>query len=480
MTLPARAAALRGDDYQHLIGWYWVCQALIDPDIISVTIEDPTGGSFDDLVVRRRTGRSSYQQIKSSNTDETMVDATWLTTARTPTGKSPLQHFHATWTAHRHDHPKPEFRLVTNRAFDPHDPILKLRDKLTHTVIGQLQMKSPRSQAGKARRAWAEHLGISEQELLEFLTDLQFDHEGGEQSWIRQARDAMRAAGLRIDDDAITRGRAVVRDWVKTGAGPQTPDVIRRQVADANLLARQGTLLFAVHAIDRPAHNQQPSVVVDFVDLYDGDTDRERRQLRNPDDWHSVVTPQLTEAVRALEAFGIRRVHIVGAMRLPMWFATGVRLPDIRGWVVSLDQRNVEWRSDISPTNTSAPVLNRVTLNQAHDIAIAIGLTHDPTNDIANYLRQAAIPVAELIVLTTTDGHGQNAVPDAAFALGWAHAARATIRNAIAVTKAPRIHLFLAAPAGAVLMLGHHWNLLPPTTIYEHLNPGYTPTITLT
>jgi len=480
MTLPARAAALRGDDYQHIIGWYWACQALIDTDIISVSVEDAAGGSFDDLVILRRTARGSYEQIKSSNTDETVVDNAWLITPVTATGKSPLQHFHATWAAHRHESPTPEFRLVTNRAFDPADPILKLRDKLTDTVVRLLKTNGPRSRAGKARRKWADHLGISEAELMDFLADLQLHHEGGEASWIRQARDAMRAAGLRTDDDATVRGRDMVRDWVKTGAGPQTPDAIRRQVADANLLARQGTLVLAVHAIDRPAHNLQPSVTVDVVDLYEGDTDRERRQLRNPDDWQRAVAPHLADAVRILETFGVRRVHIIGAMRLPVWFATGVRLPDTRGWVVSLDQRNVEWRSDTPPANVEAPMLGRITLGLGPDLAVAVGLTHNPTNDVVEYLRGAAVQVGELIVLGPPDGPGQHAVPDAAFAVGWAHAARATIRAAVVQATAPRLHLFFAAPAGAALMLGHHWNLMPPTTLYEHLGSGYAPTIAIT
>jgi len=480
MTLPARAAALRGDDYQHIIGWYWACQALVDADIISVSVEDAAGGSFDDLVVLRRAGRGSYEQIKSSNTDETIVDTAWLTTPATATGKSPLQHFHATWAAHRHESPTPEFRFVTNRAFDPADPILKLRDKLTGTVVRLLKAKGPRSRAGRARRQWANHLGISEDELMDFLADFQLHHEGDEASWTRQARDAMRAAGLRTDDDAIVRGRDMVRDWVKTGAGPRTPAAIRRQVAEANLLARQGTLVFAVHAIDRPAHNLQPSVTVDLVDLYKGDTDRERRQLRNPDDWQRVVAPRLADAVRTLEAFGVRRVHVIGAMRLPLWFATGVRLPDTRGWVVSIDQRNIEWRSDTPPANVEAPVLGRTAIGQGPDLAVAVGLTHDPTNDVANYLRDAAAPINELIVLSTTDGPGQNAVPDAAFANGWAHAARASIRNAVSQTTAPRLHLFFAAPAGAILTLGHHWNLMPPTTVYEHLGSSYAPTVTIT
>ncbi|GAA1033304.1 hypothetical protein GCM10009557_34640 [Virgisporangium ochraceum] len=259
VTVPARAAALRGDDYQHIIGWYWACQALIDPDIISVSIEDTAGGAFDDIVVLRHAGPDCYDQIKSSNTDETIVDAAWLTTATATNGKSPLQHFHTTWAAHRHETPRPQFRLITNRAFDPRDPILKLRDKHSNTVARVLQLKGPRSAAGTQRKAWAAHLGITEAELLNFLAEFELHHEGSETSWFRQARDAMRAAGLRTDDDAVIRGRDLVREWVKTGAGPQTRNGIRQQMADADLLARTGTLIFAVHAIDRPAHSLQPA-----------------------------------------------------------------------------------------------------------------------------------------------------------------------------------------------------------------------------
>jgi hypothetical protein len=479
MTVPARAAALRGDDYQHLIGWYWACQSLVDADIISVSIEESAGGAFDDIVVRRHTGRDCYDQIKSSNTDETIVDSVWLTTATAAKGKSPLRHFHATWAAHRHETPRPQFRLTTNRTFDPKDPVLKLRDKHSNTVHRLLQPKSARSFAGKQRKAWATHLGITEAELLEFLSEFELHHEGGETSWFRQARDAMRAAGLRTDDAAVIRGRDLVRDWVKTGAGPQTRDAIRRQVAEADLLARTGTLIFAVHAIDRPAHSLQPAVTVDFVDLYEGATDRERRQLRDPGDWQGVVMPSLAKATRDLEAFGIRRVHITGAMRLPMWFAIGVRLPDIRGWVLSVDQRTDEWRSNTPPAHVDARQIGGVELGQGPDLAVAAALTHEITADVADYLRGVTAPVHELLALGPVSGPGQGAVPNAAFAVGWVHAARARIRDAVKRTGAPRLHLFFAAPQGAVLMLGHHWNLMPPTTVYEHLGSTYAPTMTI-
>jgi hypothetical protein len=479
MTLPARAAALRGDDYQHIIGWYWACRALNDADIISVSIEDAAGGAFDDLVILRNTGVDCYYQMKSSNTDETVVDAKWLTTATATNGKSPLQHFHATWASRRRDNPRPQFQLITNRAFDPDDPILKLHDKYSNTVGRLLRLKSPGSVAGKQRKVWANHLGITEAELLDFLDEFELHHEGGETSWFRQARDAMRAAGLRGDDHAVVLGRDLVRDWVKTGAGPQMRDAIREQVAQADLLARQGTLIFAVHAVDRPAHSLQPVVTFDFVDLYEGATDRERRQLRNADDWQTVVMPSLASKIRDLEAFGVRRVHITGAMRLPMWFAIGVRLSDIRGWVVSADQRNVEWCSSAPPAAVEARELGRVELAQGEDLAVAIALTHDVACDVEEYLHSSGAPVREFLSLGPAGGSSQTAVPNAAFAVGWAHAARARIVDAVRRTHAPRLHLFFAAPAGATLMLGHHWNLLPPTVVYEHLGTTYAPAMTI-
>ncbi len=44
----------------------------------------------------------------------------------------------------------------------------------------------------------------------------------------------------------------------------------------------------------------------------------------------------------------------------------------------------------------------------------------------------------------------------------------------------PRIHLFIAGPAGGALVLGHQWNLLPPTVVYEHISHDYAPTFTIT
>ena len=55
-SLPARAAAIRGDNLQHAVGLHTVLQALQDEHAESVSIEDPDGGAFDDVVLRRAEG----------------------------------------------------------------------------------------------------------------------------------------------------------------------------------------------------------------------------------------------------------------------------------------------------------------------------------------------------------------------------------------------------------------------------------------
>lgn len=481
MSIAPHAAVVRGDDYQFAIGWYWACQALVDFTIESVSLEDKGSGHFDDLVIVRQNGSTDYKQIKSSNTAETVITEKWLTTAVTASGKSPLQHFYATWqTLHTvADGAIMNFAIVTNRNLDHTNPILKLRDNLTTLVTGtNFANATPNSAIGKAKTLWAAHLGITVEELSSFLADLRFETEGGESSWDRQSKDAMRAAGLRADDDALARGKEIVRNWVKIGAGAQSVESIRQQIVEAELLARTGTLILAVDAIDRPSRTVVPNLTLDWVDLYDGDTGFNRRQLKDTSDWSDRLLPDLQSAARTLESYGLHRVHLTGAMRLPIWFALGTQLPRTRGWVLSLDQNGNEWSTATTPVSLPVHATESV-LNLGTDLAIAIALSQDPTPDAIAYITENQLPVKEVLTIGVSNGPGMTSIADDAHALSWAASARDEIIQKVRATGATKIHLFMAAPAGAVMMLGYYWNMLPATLAYEHLGDNYAPTFTI-
>ncbi len=49
---------------------------------------------------------------------------------------------------------------------------------------------------------------------------------------------------------------------------------------------------------------------------------------------------------------------------------------------------------------------------------------------------------------------------------------RDLVRQLVREHGARRLHLFLAAPHGLVLLLGHLWDRMPPTQLYEDLGVG--------
>jgi len=479
MSLAPRAAAIRGDDYQHAIGWYWACQALDDPDIVSVSIEDAAAGHFDDVVVRHRQGPDQYWQVKSSNYGSAVVDEAWLLTPVTRSGRSPLQHFHASWRQFRATRRPFELALLTNRGFDPADAILQLRDLKTEGIdVDALTAAGPRSRAGRERQRWASHLGIDLDELADFLRSLSWKSGAAESSWDQQARHLMRLAGLRSDDDAVILGKALVRSWVTDGTGPMSRDNIRQAVAKTGLLARNGTLVLAVHAIDRQPTATPPNVEINLVDLYDGTDAFARVQLRDPADWDAKVGPAIRNAARELEAYATRRVHVTGSMRLPLWFALGRALPDVRGWVLSLDQRTEEWSTDATPEEVTARVVAETHIGNGPDLAIIISITHDISEDVTRYISQTRRPVGTVLALGPQSEPGNRVVTSAGWATAWVRSAREQARRAANNAGTTRAHLYMAAPAALAMMLGHQWNLMPPTTIYEHLRTGYAPTLT--
>lgn len=314
---------------------------------------------------------------------------------------------------------------------------------------------------------------------MNFLARLQFKSGAAESAWDQQAGHLMRLAGLRADANAITVGKALVRGWVTDGAGPMSRDDIRRAVAEAGLLAKNGTLVLAVHAIDRQPTATPANIEIDLVHLYAGAEPFARVQLRDPADWNARVIPAIRGAARDLEAYATRRVHVTGSMRLPLWFAVGRSLPDVRGWILSADQRTEEWATDAAPEKVTARVIEEDNIGNGHDLALAVSITHDITTDVTRHIAAAGLPVARLLVLGPQGDQGNHAVPSASWAVAWVRSAREHARQAAELIGASHVHLYLAAPAALAMMLGHQWNLMPPTTIYEHTRPGYAATMTL-
>ncbi len=239
MSLSRRAAAVRGDDFQHAVAWLWVCRMLSTAEeILSVTVEDAEGGAFDDVVVRRRVGGNVFIQAKSSNYGNKIIDRDWLLTAAAPGGKSPLNRFFETYRCLSEYDERFTLELWTNRGFDHTNPLLGrlLDQKHDKIATGRMLDAGARSVVGKERSAWADRLGVSEAELARFLDTVRWKQTGSEPDIREQAKPFMKLAGLRCGGDAVSVGIDIIRGWVSDGLGAQTPVDAGRRAAEMGLV----------------------------------------------------------------------------------------------------------------------------------------------------------------------------------------------------------------------------------------------------
>jgi len=474
--LSASGARIRGDDYQHLFAWFQVIRAIqVGSGITEIGIEDPEAGNADDVTVYTEDQEHEYYQVKSSVDARETIGLEWLMKPSRSGGPSVVQGFHRLWA----DGPKqckPKLFLVTNRLVTDGDPILKMRDGRDGTVVRSLKRARPTSNAGIARKTLAEHLQVCEKEVLFFLENLCFKLGKTHNDWIEMAIPYMFAAGLRHDEDAVSQGIGIVRGWVTEGVRKLTTAELRQAVEPLNRPSDLPAASLLVQAIDRDPMPEAATIALDWASLFPGREPRERRLPTDRAMWNDRFRPELQQAVKDLRALGHNNVLVRGYMRLPTWFATGVELGKTADFQVTSFQGQAPWSSEGA---LSAIAIERIDkdLGSGDDLAIGIALAFDLSTDVLAYLHEQQINVGEYVCLRPAGGANNQAIRNDAEARQWAYEVRDLIRRLVQEYRPSRIHLFLAGPRGAILLLGHLWDRMPTTQLYEDLGPtkGYSP-----
>ena len=107
-------------------------------------------------------------------------------------------------------------------------------------------------------------------------------------------------------------------------------------------------------------------------------------------------------------------------------------------------------------------------------------MTAQIEHDVLDYIQTSSLPVATLIAIAPASGVGQTSIPGEGEALGFVYAAFDEIRRCD--RSAAKLHLFQGAPNGIGILLGHLWNRVPVTQLYDDANSPerYFPTFLLT
>ena len=208
----------------------------------------------------------------------------------------------------------------------------------------------------------------------------------------------------------------------------------------------------------------QARYALDWVDRFDGPDAYAKRRPKPPATWQ-----QLQADIEAIPSHlgAASHVAITGSLRQATAFTVGAALRMVTNTDVAIVQRGALWTSDAPYPTPITPDATGHHLGQGSDIAIAIQIATTISSDVLDFLHDQHLPVDQLIVLSPPGGPRDNAVASpedaCALALGLRDAARRAVRGP------PRVHLFLAGPMGLSLLLGHRWNRVAPTTVYEDL-----------
>lgn len=470
MTRSASGARQGGDDYQHLVAWTRTLLALRTPgNIVDIGLEAPDAGNVDDVTITYTDQRSEFSQVKYSVDASSPINLDYLmSTADTKT--SILAKFHSAWRTFSASGPVPRMQLVTNKLPDPTDNVITGIDSRTGLVVDALN-KRP-----KELERLAAHLDVDADETLALFGDLEFHIGRAYPDHMTMASVLMEGRGMRSDEAAVRQGIDLIRQYVLGGSRVIDRTTLVADVDDLDLQVRASTPALAVQSIGWDPTIEEADEVLDWVELFDGDSPRTRRRPKDPTSYAAVMQPELDAAAERLLAAGHSTVRIRGFMRLPAWFAVGAALPRVRHVDLEIRQGPAVWSTAATPVGFVQLDEHRLDLAGGTDLALVLAITNNPTDDVVRFIEaHDELHVGTVAVLSPAGGAGDTSVDGDGHAVAITQAAVDTIRAAVADTGAPHVHLFAASPGGLMAMLGHRWNRIAPTTIYEDTAPGYLP-----
>ena len=424
--LSSSGARIRGDEYQHLIGWIQVIRAILpNSNVVEVGIEDPDAGNADDVTIYKSNGPNEFFQIKSAVDGRGIANIDWLMQPSKTGGPSIIKGLFNIWNQHDALGSKIKIFFFTNRPAAADDNFISLRDGKDGTVIKRIKEAKPESEAGRLRQKVITHLNTTEEKLLNFLNDLSF-RVGRLYDELREdARTLMYSAGFRYDEEAITLGESIVRGWVTDGKRRLAIADIKHEIKNLLCMGELPSASLLVQAIDQDPMPEIATVALNWVDYFDGDEPRTRRTLRDSTIWNTKFRKEIQEAAKLMRSRKETRVLVRGHMRLPTWFTIGVELGRTVGFeeVVSF-QGNVPWSSKGVVGKYPVEVTCNNEFSDNNEMAIGIALSADLSKDVINHLQKNPNDIGRYICITPTVGVGNTILKNDKQVRQWAYNVR--------------------------------------------------------
>ncbi len=168
--------------------------------------------------------------------------------------------------------------------------------------------------------------------------------------------------------------------------------------------------------------------------------------------------------ITAIWAQKHNRVKLSGRYRITTAFAIGYSFRSAIGFEIDIPTKDGLWQTDDYPVNTSNSThewnIIPPELIKDNTLNIAIGVIRDPSSDVCKYLKLSNTSSLLCLYLPKALLNGAHA---------HIHVQEAKNQISIIVQKhnIKKINLFQSTPAAFSVTLGHRWNALPTTQLYE-------------
>lgn len=477
------AARISGDDYQARFFWYQAAQLLYaDSRIEKVIIEHDEACHIDDIAVyfkapgRRDSAHDSaadFFQVKyhvdqkRSYSAKMMLDPTIIGS----TAKSLLQRFFEAYLALKGSIPWFTLNLVSNWIWESNDNLAKsIRD--SGALPDEFFCASNKSQLGKIRDAWTDHLGTDTATFSEFgrRLRLKLNYFGNNDLNSALSDRLFRAGLVPIDSGCLVC---------------PYDDLARKLIVSGSTSFDTASLLSLCNRenlIQNPAAPRSVRTIgvrsfLPFAESMENETDAfvcvsenfDGRHARSDNSWGiaSLSIKKFIDSQRGL----INKDHKVLLDCHPsLALLTGYMITS-RAPAYPAGQRpkqDIQKPSAHIGTSSKDLWIQKATsvLADSSNLAVIISVTHQIAPDVHSFIREQKFDSVSILELTPATGIGPSSVKDADHALGLATSLIQIIRDYKINGK--RTQIFMSAPNFLTFFIGQQMRAIGDVDLYEY------------
>ncbi len=488
MALNQVGARTQGDVYQGLFFWRQAADLLRPTSLVNkVILEHDDAAGVDDIAVFYRdpgvnaggwTATADYYQLKyhvdnrAAYSSDALIDRAFLG------GKSSLlERFHAAYTRLASEHSRFRLHLASNWRWEKDDKLAARLREYDGALPKGFFEGGERSDLGRIRTRWREHLNLDPNAFTEFARTLRFELDHfGRRHFKAYVYATLEAAGLRPPsaDRAACPYESLIQQFLMDGPNSFDTESFRE------LCEREGLMLEAKPPRPRPISVGIRSFVR-FAERLEAEVDEivcvshefAGRHARFDSSWE-------TSATRVLDFFSQpeRRARLRGTESVIALECHG-SLALVAGWELSrnsgvrtapLQKPNlVAWRpsTESTPCDEEWHVRVLETEENVADVALCLSITHDVVADVEEYLSTPDSPAVGCIVQLTPEG---GASPESIRGADHAYQLASQVPKVLASARRNRrgrTHIFFASPNALMFFIGQLRDALGPVVLYE-------------